>query len=79
MLPFVFCNLYLSCVENLDVVTDDLHLGDDGDVLFRAHAHCKQGIGRLGVRHLQGQGISHALTFLTMDSDNVGITGDAAQ
>ena len=49
MLPFVFLNPHLSCTENL-VTTDVLHLGDDGIVLLRTLAHCKQGIGHLGVR-----------------------------
>ena len=39
MLPFVFCNPLLSCAENLDVLTDDLHLGGDGDELLKAHIH----------------------------------------
>ena len=34
MLPFVFCNPLLSCAENLDVLTDDHHLGCDGDENF---------------------------------------------
>ena len=49
------------------------------ELCFSGPSHIWQGIGRLGVRYLQGQGISHALAFLTMDSDNVGITGGAAQ
>ena len=42
MLPFVFCNLYLSCVENLDVLTDDLQFGGDGDELLNALTHLTQ-------------------------------------
>ena len=39
MLPFVFCNPLFSCAENLDVLTDDHHLGGDGDELLKALIH----------------------------------------
>ena len=42
MLPFVFCNPLLSCAENLDVLTDDLQFGGDGDELLNALTHLTQ-------------------------------------
>ena len=42
MLPFVFCNPLLSCAENNDVLTDDLHHGGDGEELLNALTHLTQ-------------------------------------
>ena len=92
MLPCLFCNPLLSCAENLDVLTDDLHLGTenldvltdvlhldgDGDVLLNALAHQKQNVGHLRVRHQKDQGNRYTPTSLPMVSDDVGIIGYAA-